>query len=50
MKYLCIKECCQIDYTYLIMKRLFVVGKEYDFQTEPDSRFFRKVKTKQSER
>lgn len=43
MKYECIKECCHINYDWLLVERIFIPGRVYEFEREPDKRFFKKV-------
>lgn len=43
MKYICTKECCNINFEDLTLKRLFVPGKIYEFDNAPDKDFFKKV-------
>lgn len=44
MKYECIKECCHLNFEDLTLKRVFIPGRVYEFEKEPDKRFFKKVK------
>lgn len=47
MTYVCIKECINLDLSLLIPKQWFLVGKVYEFEHEPDKRFFKKQPTTQ---
>lgn len=47
MKYECIKECCHLNFEDLTLKRVFIPGRVYEFEKEPDKRFFKKVKVKE---
>lgn len=43
MKYECIKECVDLDFSTLMPKRHYRPGRIYEFEHTPDSRFFRRV-------
>lgn len=48
MKYECIKECCNINFHDLTLKRLFVPGKIYEFDNVPDKNYFRRIPRQRS--
>lgn len=43
MKYICVKECCHINFEDLTFKRIFIPGKIYEFEAAPDKNFFKRV-------
>ncbi|CAK7040665.1 MAG: hypothetical protein PEPC_01732 [Peptostreptococcus russellii] len=53
IKYECIKECCNINFSDLTLKRTFVPGRIYEFEGEPDKNYFKRIpgqsKTKKCE-
>lgn len=54
MKYICVRECCHINFEDLTFKRTFIPGKIYEFEAAPDKNFFKRVpgqrKSKKSKR
>lgn len=43
MKYICVKECCHINFEDITLKRLFIPGRIYEFETTPDKSCFKRV-------
>lgn len=49
MKYICIKECCTINFDDLTLKQLFLPGRIYEVKGgKPDKRFFKRYRMKKN--